>query len=208
MNLAKDIFTNERFGLITGSRCSPLVPKKSADVGQRTLAKQLAKEVVFEFYDEQSTWQTEHGQINEEFAMDHFMTYYDDSIKKGRWIKKGEIGGSTDAESKEYGVDFKCPTTLEGWLNNCYEGVKTEYYNQCQLYMILTDKDKWLVCNYLIETQRMNDNGIRYPIEEVKRMIIQEVKRDNEWIEKFNENLPKVVEMRNEYISILKSKFN
>jgi hypothetical protein len=39
------MFDTNRFGLITGSRCSVLFPKRSAEKGQRTYAKQLANQM-------------------------------------------------------------------------------------------------------------------------------------------------------------------
>jgi hypothetical protein len=205
MLLATDTFPQERFGLVTGSRCSSLVPKRSADVGQRTLAKWLAKERVFEFHDERNTWQTEHGKLAEQFAFEHYEKYFDNQITKGRWIAKGDIGGSTDAEADAYGVDFKCPTSLQGWLDYL-EGIDDDQYNQAQLYMVLTGKPKWVIASYLIETQFMTDNGLVYPVEESKRMILNEVEASAEWVEKFNSNLPKVVELRNEYIELYKTR--
>lgn len=203
MLLATDTFTQERFGLITGSRCSPLVPKRSAEVGQKTLAKLLAKERVFEFHDERGTWQTEHGKMSEQFAFEHYEKYFDNQIVKGRWIAKGEIGGSTDAEAEGYGVDFKCPTSLQAWLDYL-EGIEDEQYNQAQLYMLITGKPKWVVASYLIETQFMTDNGLVYPVSEANRMILNEVEANSEWVEKFNTNLPRVVDLRNQYIELYK----
>jgi len=54
-------FDEKRFGLITGSKCSVLHPKRSAEAGQKTYAKELANQMYFRFYDEQGTWQTQHG---------------------------------------------------------------------------------------------------------------------------------------------------
>ncbi len=201
MNLAIDTFPQERFGLVTGSRCSSLVPQRSAEVGQKTLAKTLAKERVFEFHDERGTWQTEHGKMSEFFAFEHYEKHYDNQIVKGRWIANGDIGGSTDAETETYGVDFKCPTSLQGWLDYL-EGIDDDQYNQAQLYMILTGKPKWVIAAYLIETQFMTDNGLVYPIEERKRMILNEVVKSDEWAEKFYSNLPKVVELRDMYVQL------
>lgn len=205
MNLAIDTFPQERFGLVTGSRCSSLVPKRSAEVGQRSLARKLAKERVFEFHDERGTWQTEHGKMAEVFAFEHYEKYFDNQIQRGRWIANGDIGGSTDAEAEAYGVDFKCPTSLEVWLEYL-EGIDDDQYNQAQLYMILTGKNKWLVAAYLIEHQFMTDNGLVYPIEESKRMILNEVEKSDEWAEKFFSNLPKVVELRDQYVELYKTR--
>jgi hypothetical protein len=208
MILAIDTFPSERFGLVTGSRCSPLVPKKSAEAGQRTLAKQLANELFFKFYDERSTWQTEHGKMAEDFAHEHFAKYHDSNIERGRWIAKNHFGGSTDAESFTYGVDYKSPTSLEGWLDYMYDGVSTDQYNQCQLYMELTCKDTWVIAAFLMETLFMSDNGLIYPVPEKDRMILVEIKRDAEWVEKFYTNLPKVIAMRDEFFEMLNMKFN
>ncbi len=207
MNLAIDTFPTERFGLITGSRCSALVPKKSAEVGQRTLAKKLANEMFFKFYDETYNWQTEHGKMAEHFAHQHYELYYDNQIQLGAWHKVGECGGSTDAEADSYGVDYKSPTSLENWLDYLYEGISDYEYNQCQHYMNLTGKKKWIIAAFLTETNFMNDNGLTYPVKEKDRMILVEVERSNEWKEKFDLNLPKVVNLRNEFYEKLKIKF-
>ena len=207
MNLAIDTFTKERFGIVTGSRCSPLVPKKDAKLGMITLAKELAIEVVFKFYDEVSTWQMEHGQLGEHFAMQHYKDYFDNSIVEGRWINKVNYGGNTDAEAIDYGVDFKCQTTLKGWTDTLVDEVKDTYQNQAQLYMLLTKKDRWVIANYLIETQKMTDYGLVYPVKEKDRMILQEVKASEEWRDKFLSNLPFVISKRDEFIEILKTKF-
>jgi hypothetical protein len=205
--LAIDTFDKQRFGLVTGSRCTPLVPKRSAEVGQTTLAKQLASELFFQFYDERSTWQTEHGKMSEVFAHEHFKKYFNEDIESGRWIKSGDTGGNTDAEALEYGVDYKCPTTLKAWLDYLFDGISDEEYNQCQLYMKLTKKPKWLIAAYLCETNLMSDNGLKYPVEEKDRMIICEVLPDKAWNEKFDSNLPVVIEKRDEYLEKLRVKF-
>lgn len=204
MNLAIDLFNEERFGLVTGSRCSPLVPIRDAKKGIRSLAFELAKESVFKFYDEVSSWQMEHGTMNEAFAKQHYIDYYDNSLQDGFWKKKGDIGGNNDAHTDEYGVDFKCPTTLNNWLSCLIDPIKKEYYDQCQLYMMVFDKPKWLLCHYLTETQKMNDFGLVYPIEESKRMIVQEILPDDEWRKKFEKNLPELVRMRDEFIDVLR----
>lgn len=208
MSLAIDTFPPDRFGLVTGSICTPLFPKRSAEVGQRTLAKKLAYQKYFQFYDEVSTWQMEHGKMAESFAFAFYLENFDKSLETGKWYKDGDIGGSTDAETETYGVDFKCPTTLEKWLDYLHEGISENEYNQCQMYMHLTGKDTWKICAFLIETQFMADNGIVYPIPHDKRMIVVDVEKSVEWVDKLNENLPKVVQMRDEYIETLKQQFD
>jgi hypothetical protein len=118
------------------------------------------------------------------------------------------MGGTTDAETLTYGVDFKCPTSLEKWLDYIHDGISTEQYNQCQLYMKLTGFDTWKICAFLLETTRMSDNGDIYPIPYEKRMVIIDVKADQEWNDKFDSNLPEVIRMRDEYLETLKNKFS
>jgi hypothetical protein len=207
MNFAADKFSPERFGVITGSRCSPLVPKKSADVGQMTLAKQLANEMYFEFYDEFGNWRTEHGSMAEHFALQHYQKYFDSKITEGRWLKNGDIGGNTDAEADDYGADWKCPTSLEKWLDYLYKGESSDEYNQCQLYMMLTGKKRWLIGAYLLETLWMSDNGLTYPVPHDKRMIVREVKASDAWVNQFNESLPTVIEMRGIFYKKLEEQF-
>lgn len=205
--LAQDIFPPERYGLVTGSRCTPLVPKRSAEKGMDTLARTLAKERYFQYYDELETWQMEHGKMNEHPAFEYWNEMYE-PIQKGRFIMDGDIGGSTDAEGEDFGVDFKCPTTLENWLNFLYEPITDGiYYNQAQLYMILTGHKRWVVAAYLMETDWMSTQGLKYPVSESNRIILNEIIPDQEWIDKFYSNLPKVIELRDQYVSLLKFKF-
>lgn len=200
-------FDPERFGKVTASRCSPLVPIKSAEAGIITLAKQLAKEKYFNFYDEASTWQTEHGNLAEPYAFEHYKKHYDADIKKGRWICQGETGCTTDAEGVNYGVDFKCPTSMDNWLNYLFKGIDSEQYNQCQLSMRLTGFVTWKIAAFLIETTRMSDNGETYPVDQKDRMIIVDVKADPVWNKKFDLNLPDLIKRRDYYVDILKKQF-
>jgi hypothetical protein len=207
MNFAIDTFPPERFGLVTGSRCSPLVPKRDAQKGQITLAKELAKERFFQHYDDASTWQTEHGKMSEGFALQHYLQYFDSKIEVGEFGFVGDVGWSPDAVASDYGADWKCPTTLQNFLDYLTDGISDYEYNQAQLYMMGLKKDRWIIGAYLAETSRMNDNGLRYPVKEQNRMIINEVKASQEWVDKFNSNLPFVTSKRDEYIEMYKLKF-
>ena len=208
MSFAIDTFPKERFGLVTGSRCSVMFPLKGDGVvGMTTYAKQLANEKFFQFYDEKSAWQMEHGKMAEHYAMIHYRENYGD-LEQGGWISKGECGGVTDAENETTVVDFKCPTTLEAWLDYLYEPLDKKQKDQLQMYMYLTGKDQAEIAAYLTETQFMTDNGLKYPVPEAKRMIIVKVEKDKSWEEKLNEQVPFVVTMREKYIQILTNKFN
>lgn len=204
---AADIFHPERFGLITGSRCTPLVPKKNAKEGMITLAKNLAMEKYFQFYDEVTTWRLQHGKLGETFAFQHYQKYFSPNVKEGRWIKDGDTGGNTDAEENDCGADFKCPTSLENWLEYLFEPIPDDNFNQAQLYMRLTGYSKWKICAYLIETNKMSEEGFVYPIHDKDRMIIRTVIRDDDWNAKFEANLPFVLDKREEYLQKLQQKF-
>ena len=65
MNNPNDTFDPQRYGLITGSKCSVLFPKRSAEVGQRQYAKELANNMFFRYYDNSGGRHTEHGNNNE-----------------------------------------------------------------------------------------------------------------------------------------------
>lgn len=209
MNFAIDTFPKERLGLITGSACSVMFPLRGDGVvGMTTYAKQLAIQKFFQFYDETSTWQTEHGKMAEHYAFLHYQEHYNKDIQQGKFYVKDDCGGSTDAETKEKIIDFKCPTSLEKWVDYLTEKLDKKQYNQLQMYMHLTGKKKAEIAAYLIETQFMTDNGLTYPVPENKRMIIVEVKKENGWVDTLNENLPFVVNMRNKYIDQLNNYFN
>lgn len=207
MLLAIDTFPVERFGLITGSKCSVLFPLKGdGRVGQRTYAKTLANEKFFQFYDERGTWQTEHGKMAEHFAFMHYEERIAE-LKKGRFIQKGECGGSTDAERSDRGVDFKCPTTLNHWLDYLHDPLSKEQKDQCQMYMYLTGLPMWEIAAYLIETQFMSDNGLQYPVPEEKRMIIVQIDKDPTWEIRLDEPSKYVIAERDRFFNNLKEQF-
>jgi len=209
MSFAIDTFPKERFGLVTGSKCSVMFPLRGDGVvGMTTYAKQLANERYFQFYDEMSSRATDHGKMAEHFAAIHYREYYDDSLGEGGWYVKDECGGLTDGETTKKVIDFKCPVTLEGWLDFLYDKLDKKYYDQLQMYMYLTGKDYSEIAAYLTETQWMSDNGLTYPVKEKDRMIIVGVKKDNTWEGRLKEHLPFVTKMRDKYIEILMGKFN
>ncbi len=208
MNLAIDQFPKERFGLITGSKCSVLFPDRGdGKVGQTTYARTLAKEKFFQFYDESGGRDTEHGKMGEYFALMHFQEHHDSTVEQGIFLMDGECGGSPDAMNTSYGCDWKCPTTLQKWLDYLHDGISKDQLHQCQMYMHLSGLDLWKICPYLIETQFMTDNGLTYPVKEDKRMIVIDVPKDPTWKDKLSESSKFVIEKRNEFIEIYKDKF-
>lgn len=201
-------FDPKRFGLITGSKCSILHPKKSAEVGQRTYAKQLANQMYFRFYDEQGSWQTDHGKNFEADAYVYLHEKFDKTAKhKPDFMHRDEFGGTADCLCDDYGVDFKCPTTLEKWLDYLHVGIDTDQYHQAQMYMMLYGYDKWKVCAYLIETERMTDFGLTYPVPQDKRMLQIVIDKDHEWEDKTYANAVPVIAMRNLFYNNLIDNF-
>lgn len=199
----------ERPGLVTGSKCTVLFPLKGdGKVGQRTYAKTLANEKFFGFSDEVETWQMAHGTMGEHFAFAHYKELIDSSIKEGQWHRKGDCGGTTDAELMYYGVDFKCPATFQQWIDYFHEGIDKQQKDQAQMYCYLTDLPAWEICPYLTETQKMTDNGLTYPVPEEKRMLRFKVEASKEWQEKLLESVPGIIKMRDDFIEALNTKFN
>jgi hypothetical protein len=200
--------SEKRYGLITGSKCHVLFPKRSAEVGQRTYAKQLAMAKYFKYSDEISTWQMEHGHYAENEAMEWFQSNIDPKAFKPDFISFEEWGGSADCLTENYGVDFKCPTTMEGWLDYLTDGISDQQYWQCQMYMFLYKKPLWKICAFLTETFRMGENGDRYPIAEQNRMISIDVELDVTFEPRLREISPKIIEMRESFIKQFELHFN
>ena len=201
-------FDEKRYGLITGSKVSVLFPKKSSEVGQRTYAKQLANQMFFRFYDETGTWQTQHGKDFEAEAYVYYHENFDKSaVHKPDFIQLDNFGGSADCLCDAHGVDFKCPTTLEKWLDYLHVGIDEEQYHQCQMYMFLYKKPEWKICAYLTETQKMTDNGITYPVPQDKRMITISVLPEDGWVDKLYDRAPNVIVQRDFYYEKLKQQF-
>lgn len=208
MDLANDKFDSRRFGLITGSACSVLFPDKGdGKKGQTSYAIELANQKYFKFYDEVSTWQTQHGNMNEHEAFTYYQNSYDFDIEKGEFKMIDDWGGTSDSLAKKYGADFKCPTSLNKWLEYIHTGIDKQQWNQGQMYMFLFDKPLWKVCAYLTETEWMIERELTYPVPQDKRMIIVDIPRDESWEKKLRENSPFVIDERERYYEMLCSQF-
>lgn len=210
MIVTNDILPSNRRGLITGSRVSVLFPKKSSEVGQRSYAKQLANEMYFGYYDNTSTWQTEHGNLNENQAELHYKHFFGEIGERPEFIcdEPNQLGGSPDWVGLDYGIDWKCPTSLNHWLDYLHEGIDEQQYYQAQMYMALTGKKLWKVCAFLTETTKMIDFGIEYPVPMEQRMIVTDVKLEEDFHERLLIRAPKVIQMRNEFLNKLHDAFS
>lgn len=208
MDLAIDKFDKRRFGLVTGSKVSPLVPKRDAEKGRIALAQQLAMEKYYGFYDEVVTWQLEHGNMGEYWAREHYRKYIGQTLGP-RFIFKNENEGGTiddeglDPDGVKHGMDYKCPTSLKNWLSYLFEGISDYEYNQAQHYMNITGYKRWYVCAYLLETKFMDELGIRYPVDVENRMIRIRVDYNEEWKQKYDNTLPLLIADRDKYYSQL-----
>jgi len=201
-------FDERRFGLITGSKCSVLFPKKSAEVGQRTYAKQLANQLYFKYYDDIETWQMGHGKDFEAEAYIYYKDRYDNSaIHKPEFALIGDCGGSADCIGDNEGADFKCPTSLQNWLEYLHEGIDDQQYHQAQMYMHLYKKEHWNVCAYLAEPIKLSDIGISYPVKSNQRMIIRRIDKEPGWDKKLDLATPKIIEMRDQFLAVLTAHF-
>ena len=200
-------FDKERFGLITGSKVSVLFPKRSALVGQTTYAKELANQMYFRHYDNTQSWQTEHGHDGEVLAMIYWRENIDPNIEDGEFARIESWGGTSDALATDYGLDFKCPTSLNNWLDYLLMDKHLDHYDQAQMYCFLFDKPVWKIAAYLTETMKMSDNGDRYPVKESQRMIIREIEASQDWVEKLKERSPALIKMRDEFYKKLVEHF-
>lgn len=208
MNFAIDTFSKERFGLVTGSKCSVLFPLRGdGAVGKRTYAKTLANEKFFQTYDEKSTWQTEHGKMAEPLAFQYYNENIDSSISLGSWFRQGECGGTIDAMLESKVIDFKCPTSLNSWLDYLHDPLDKEQKDQLQMYMFLTGKEEAEIAAFLIETQFMTEHGLTYPVDMKHRMITVPVKKDPSWAERLQDVLPGLLALRDEFYETLVKSF-
>lgn len=206
--VAQDIFPRERYGLITGSECSVMFPDKYKPdmVGVVSYARSLAIQKYFQFYDLVGTWQMEHGNLCEPIAAEFYAERFDSSIIKADWKKHEhyEAGGSADYLVPDIeGIDFKCPTTLEKWLSY-RKGIDHQQYCQAQMYMFVYGFEKWSVCAFLMETDKMSNLGISYPVPIEKRLIKTEIDVSKEWQRLLIERMPNVIEKRNAFIAEFK----
>lgn len=208
MQISNDKFPKERNGLITGSKCSVLFPEKgSGKAGQLTYAKELAAQRFFNYFESGGSWQTEHGDMNEHSAFEFYKSNHDFSIEKGTFVQDGNFGGSADALCYSHGVDFKCPTSLQKWLDYLFVGIDKQQYHQCQMYMWLFKKPLWKVAIYLTETKWMDDTEQQYPVSADQRMIIVEVPKEEGWDDTLIENSQYTIEQRDLHVELLKQKF-
>lgn len=198
--------SKERYGKVTGSQCYILFPKRANPKTYESYALELAVQKKLGYFEEKGSWQTDHGHTREPLAMDEYRKKYPFAYKP-EFKNKGEIGGSADClvEGENFGVDFKCPTSLIKWISYL-DGIDHQQERQAQMYMWLYDKEEWHILAYLSETDKMNDSGDTYPIPSNKRFIVNIVKKDPSFNDEIIEKANKIIERRNVLIDLLEEK--
>jgi hypothetical protein len=198
-------FDQRRIGKITASQVHILFPKRDNKKTQETYAKHLANEMRFGEIQSTESWQTKHGNDAEYHANNYFTEHYEFQVEfKPQFFEKGEFGGTPDAITEFYGIDYKCPTNLTKWLDYLHEGIDDQQYHQSQMYMWLTGKKLWKICVFLIENEFQAEP---YNVEQDKRMIIIDIPYDETWSNDLSERSEYVLRKRDEYYQNLLKQF-
>ena len=201
-------FDPRRAGKITGSQVHLLFTKRDNKASQLTYAKHLANELFFGEIKSPETWQMAHGNDGERLAHNYFTEFFDFNVQeKPAFFEKGIFGGTPDAISTTYGIDYKCPTSLEKWLDYLHDGISHQQYHQCQMYMWLTGLKLWKICAFLVETTYMENDNKSYDIPYDKRMILINVEFDENWSDELEEKAKFIIEQRDIYFENLKNQF-
>lgn len=212
---ANDKFAPERLGKINASECHVLFTDtgnvtENLTQGQKTYARQLAIQLYFKFYDDVYNWRLEHGELCETSGVEYLQQYHDNTVvklEKSDYKFIGDIGGGGDALGIKKGYDIKAPTSLKDWVAYITDGITKQQFHQGQMYMEQYNRDTWVFAAFLMETTFMANEGLQYPVDYDKRMILVEVPRLDGWIEKLNKKVPQLIELRNEYYNQLVEQF-
>ena len=92
------------------------------------------------------------------------------------------------------GVDVKCPNNNNHFKNLMHDSQAKDYYDQCQAYMAIFERDYWDLVSF-------NEN---YPTP--LDLHVMRIQKDMDWQEKLNERLPLFWNLINEQVEILKGK--
>lgn len=143
--------------------------------------------------------QAEWGHMNEELARDAYearnftiitqagLIYKDDSLR----CAISPDGLDMDANR---GLEIKSPFTTQVHIATLRKGtIKPEYLTQCQFSMWVTGWDEWDFCSY--------DNRMRGKPENRLHTILQ--KRDNEFMDRFEEQVPVFIKRMDEALEQL-----
>lgn len=143
--------------------------------------------------------QAEWGHMNEELARDSYEAMNMTVITQAGLIYKDESlrcaisPDGLDMDAKR-GLEIKSPFTTEVHIATLRKGIiKPDYITQCQFSMWVTGWSEWAFCSY--------DNRMRGKPENRLKTILQ--KRDNEMMDKFDEEVPKFIKRMDEELEQL-----
>lgn len=147
--------------------------------------------------------QAEWGHMNEELARDAYEAKNLTIIAEAGLIYKDESlrcaisPDGLDVEENR-GLEIKSPFTTQVHIDTLLNGkIKPEYYVQCQYSMWVTDWESWDFCSY--------DNRMRGGVD--NRLHVITVKRDDEFMKKFDERVPAFIKKMDEALEKLGFKF-
>lgn len=175
------------------------LPKAMPD-GQSTYMNELIGQVCTGLVPESVSFkQAEWGHMNEELARDAYEARNFTIITQAGLIYKDESlrcaisPDGLDIDSKR-GLEIKSPFTTQVHIDTLLNGkIKPEYYVQCQYSMWVTGWEEWDFCSY--------DNRMRGDVENRLHVIL--VKRDEEFMKKFDERVPAFIKKMDEALEKL-----
>lgn len=173
----------------------PIIP----DMKDGYLDKLIGQVCTAESGEESNFKQAEWGHMNEELARDSYearnltvitqagLIYKDDSLR----CAISPDGLDMDAKR---GLEIKSPFTTQVHIATMRKGaIKPEYVTQCQYSIWVTGWDEWDFCSY--------DRRMRGPAE--NRLVTIMQKRDQEMMDKFDEEMPKFIKRMDEALEII-----
>lgn len=147
--------------------------------------------------------QADWGHMNEELARDAYearnMTIITEAgvLYRDESLRCAISPDGLDMDAKR-GLEIKSPWTTQVHVSTIRRGlIKPEYLIQCQYSMWVTGWDEWDFCSY--------DNRMRGDAKNRLHVITQ--KRDNEIMDKFDENIPKFIKKMDEALDLLGFEF-
>jgi len=190
----------ERIGKFTSSKASVLLGEKGLGEMGKTYALQLAVDIVegidYDARESSMTWDMKNGIETEPFAFDKFKHLksldFIDVVNCGFFTLNKDVGGSPDGlVGNDAVLEIKCPKS-----DTFFKLVKTleidkAHYNQVQHQMWVSGKERAYYFNYVLHIG----------VEKWHEIIIQ---RDEKVIDLLKKRTIEAIEIRNDYIEVLK----
>ena len=173
----------------------PIIP----DMKDGYLDKLIGEVCTGEVPDSVPFKQAEWGHMNEELARDSYEVMNMTTITQAGLIYKDEslrcaISPDGLDMDRKRGLEIKSPFTTQVHIATLRKGViKPDYITQCQFAMWVTGWEECDFCSY--------DNRMRGKPE--NRLFTLTQKRDNEYMDKFDENIPAFIKKMDEALKLL-----